>query len=153
MVASFTSCGIAAVDGDYAIHEMHSGDIDGDGDIDLIVVTDFQGDYKKESSLEIYLNDGNQNFEGFTISSRAFEDVKSDWDTGIFKDVKLKDLDKDGDLDLVVARFKSDEPLRLYTIINTDGHYSNPRVIYHSSYRRIRGLLRTEFATIFTHTV
>jgi hypothetical protein len=70
-----------------------AGDIDGDGDLDLLNCADT--DYGK---LQLYRNDGGGNFSD--ISSAAGV-------SGVFdgKDGELADIDGDGTLDLVLTRF------------------------------------------------
>ena len=65
------------------------GDIDGDGDNDLVLLNSSSG-----ASTEIFLNDGNGNF---TNSGQRLIPA------GSAQDAALGDVDGDGDLDLVVA--------------------------------------------------
>ena len=80
------------------------GDVDGDGDIDLVVGN---GDdyYAYGRQNRLYLNDGNGVFSDVTSSRLpAVQDLTHD--------LALGDVDGDGDLDLVVANSYS--PNRLY---------------------------------------
>jgi len=80
------------------LHNSYSvalGDIDGDGDLDVVSANSDQGN-------RIYLNDGQGNF---TDSNQALGDRDC-------RSVVLADVDNDGDLDIAVANF--DQANRVY---------------------------------------
>ncbi|MCA8964095.1 MAG: VCBS repeat-containing protein, partial [Planctomycetes bacterium] len=66
------------------------GDVDGDGDLDMVVATRAQN--------RLYLNDGEGNY---TDATAAKLPVSTDWTT----EVVLGDVDGDGDLDMVLATY------------------------------------------------
>ncbi|MDH5804307.1 MAG: VCBS repeat-containing protein, partial [Gemmatimonadota bacterium] len=68
------------------------GDIDGDGDLDLMVG-------EASGTLNYYVNDGTSEAPQFTLVSDQFLDV----DVGRRSAPTLADVDSDGDLDLVVG--------------------------------------------------
>jgi peptidoglycan hydrolase-like protein with peptidoglycan-binding domain len=83
-------------------HGVDSGDIDGDGDADIIVATQAIGDMTEPYIL---LNDGSASFTKVDLELRISEPMlvsfdpqnpnRADWST-----FRLLDLDNDGDLDL-----------------------------------------------------
>jgi hypothetical protein len=73
-----------------ATRSMALGDVDGDGDLDLVAGNDTQAN-------RLYLNNGTANpFNGVSGSSVSA-------DTHLTHSVALEDVDRDGDLDLVVG--------------------------------------------------
>ena len=74
------------------------GDVDGDGDVDLVA-----GNANTSSAVLFYLNDGGGNF---TLNAGA---TISGFNTG---ELELLDLDKDGDLDLYIGALN--DPNRVY---------------------------------------
>ncbi|WP_273277782.1 VCBS repeat-containing protein [Maribacter polysiphoniae] len=70
-------------------------DIDGDGDLDLLVISGGENSTKLKQGYtdRVYLNDGQANFKGKDFFTRP--------DAGSF--VKAGDYDKDGDLDLFIG--------------------------------------------------
>lgn len=95
----FAEAATGALPGDpgMANYDADFGDIDGDGDLDLVVVGIL---------TRIYRNDGAGTF------SAANGAVPLDWMFGTY-DVDLGDLDGDGDLDAFVSN-NGDDPDRLY---------------------------------------
>ncbi len=71
------------------VYGVATADIDGDGDLDIIATS-----YAR-NEVNIYENDGSENFTELTISGAGEVDRPSD--------VKVVDLDEDGDLDIVVS--------------------------------------------------
>ena len=80
---------------------VDSGDIDADGDIDLVITMTFE-----EEEVIIYWNDGNGQFTQDVLSIN--NDVSSN-------SVELEDMDNDGDLEIVAM---TDSRIRVYE--NTD---------------------------------
>ncbi len=70
-------------------HSIFSGDLDNDGDLDIVVSTVATG---ANPDLIWYLNDGNENFTATAYQSEVHAK---------FRNVHLKDLDNDGDVDIV----------------------------------------------------
>ncbi len=71
-------------------HDITTGDIDNDGDIDVVAI---MGDRSGHSDVFIYRNDGNENFEVVEIDTDGYP-----------TDVIVKDNDGDGDNDLMVSK-------------------------------------------------
>lgn len=77
---------------------VSAGDLDGDGDIDVVVAM-----YETEALNQIWLNDGHGRFQrGQQIPGRGTQTVE------------LGDLDRDGDLDLLVANRSSSRPSTIW---------------------------------------
>ena len=72
--------------GDYDSRSVVLGDVDADGDLDMVVANQNQGN-------RIYFNDGDGSF---TDSGQSLDEDSS-------QSVALADIDGDGDLDMVVA--------------------------------------------------
>jgi hypothetical protein len=99
-------------------HGVDSGDIDGDGDIDIIVATQAIGDMTEPYIL---LNDGSANFTKVDLGLRISEPMlvsfdaqnpnRADWST-----FRLLDFDNDGDLDLfMLSTGLAPRPVHLIT--------------------------------------
>ena len=86
------------------------GDVDGDGDLDLVVGN---GDYGAGSQNRLYLNNGNGVFTDVTASHMPIAIDSTD-------SVALGDVDGDGDQDLVVGNWGQN---RLY--LNSGGTFSD----------------------------
>ena len=69
-----------------ACMDVAGGDVDGDGDVDLVLAIEFEPN-------RLFINDGTGRFADFRLA-----DVSRD-----SEDVALSDLDADGDLDVVIA--------------------------------------------------
>lgn len=79
--------------------DLRSGDLDGDGDIDLVVANLVDhADNRKGGQVRIYLNDGQGVFQDATGSRIPLAATRT-------YDVDLGDLDGDGDLDLFAAGY------------------------------------------------
>ena len=91
LAATFVGSSIS--DGEDYTATATFGDIDGDGDLDLYVITDDTG------PNNLWINDGDGNFTLTTISG----------DGGNSSDAVFGDIDGDGDLDLYVANYLSDQ--------------------------------------------
>jgi len=77
-------------DADYS-YDVVMGDIDGDGDLDIYVAN---GDpMVGDAQNKLWINDGSGNFTANDIAN----------DLGMSKNVTVKDVDGDGDLDIYVA--------------------------------------------------
>jgi len=76
-----------------------TGDIDNDGDIDLILTNAVRN---SSSPVELWFNDGDENF---TLSTTLSENING-------SDIKLTDIDNDNDLDIVATNgiWKSESP-------------------------------------------
>jgi hypothetical protein len=86
------------------------GDVDGDGDLDLV-----EGNYFAQAN-RLYLNNGTSN----PFSGVASADISSD--THNTDSIELGDIDRDGDLDLVAGNF--DQTNRLYLNNGTAAPFS-----------------------------
>ena len=71
------------------------GDVDGDGDLDLVAGNDGQ-------TNKLYLNDGSGGFPGINTPGTA---IGSETDADSSRSVVLGDVDGDGDLDLVAGNY------------------------------------------------
>lgn len=96
----------------YGFNQLTSGDIDNDGDVDLLFggyfYSDENGNFDVEGEYEagaLYFvpNDGNQNFGDAVAMPFGIESP------GNYISPSLADLDSDGDLDLVVAAYIESE--------------------------------------------
>lgn len=81
--------------GKYDTTSIALGDIDNDGDIDIVFGT--------KTLIKIWTNTGEGKF-GFTADTR-FQARNETYLTNITWDVKLADVDNDGDLDIVAANY------------------------------------------------
>ncbi len=79
------------------------GDVDGDGDLDLVLGTDYWNQFGKQNRL--YLNDGNGTFTDETSSRMPSLNNKT-------RGIVLVDVDGDGDLDMLSANRRQQN--RLY---------------------------------------
>ena len=95
---------------------VHSGDIDGDGDLDLFVGERIRiGRYGEQCSGFILENDGQGNFSDVTAS--YYPGLK---DIGMITDARWCDLNGDELLDLVIAG----EFMEVYLLLNEGGSLS-----------------------------
>ena len=103
-----TSIAAEDLNGIGMVTDAQFGDVDNDGDEDLIVVGEFMG-------IDILLND-NGNFK--LTKNNPLSDLKGWWNT-----IEASDLDNDGDIDFIVgnhglnSRFKAsnEKPITLYS--------------------------------------
>jgi hypothetical protein len=82
-----------------SVHDVEPGDVDGDGDIDLLIA-DSNGNPTTGSTggrTKLYLNDGNGTFTDATVTNMPDILVRWSWD------VELVDVDNDWDLDALVS--------------------------------------------------
>jgi len=92
------------------------GDIDGDGDLDLIV----SGNDGSSHRLDKYTNNGAGNFTG----------PYTNWGIGVCESsIALGDIDNDGDLDLIVSGMDTNGGWRLDKYINNTGNFLGPAPI------------------------
>ena len=87
---TFTNSGQLLGNGDH--YSTHAGDIDNDGDIDVLVTCNT----RENNENEIWSNDGTSTFTKKVLSKHYS------------KDLALGDLDNDGDLDVVITYFGRD---------------------------------------------
>lgn len=117
------------------------GDIDNDGDLDLVLAVGYQNDISPNSMLNrIYLNDGTGNYEDVTFgpnmipedNTNPYRDDRLPFDTDLSYDIKLADFDNDGDLDMYVSNYGSPYTgitgcqNRIYINIDVDDPRINP---------------------------
>lgn len=81
--------------GDVHDHDFDHGDLDGDGDPDIVIVVDNLSDNFASADNRLWINEGGR----FVLRPSPFNDVRGDW-----LDVKLVDVDGDGDLDVVMPQ-------------------------------------------------
>ena len=104
---NFTDGGYLQADGDILkigyVSDPEFADVDGDGDMDLILGGYIYsgGDYGW--GVELYLNDGNNNF---TFDKKLFYPV-GEINNGTYASVKFFDIDNDGDEDLFTGNINS----------------------------------------------
>ena len=77
-------------------HDLDHGDLDGDGVVDLVIVVDRISRSFSSGRNRVLLNRGEDGFERVTD---GINDAPGDW-----LDVKLVDVDGDGDLDIVMPQ-------------------------------------------------
>ena len=82
------------------VHDMASGDVDNDGDVDLLV-----WEYSKMRKPHLYLNDGKANFtEAPESNFIGLTEILIKWVEGIDNTaVELFDIDNDGYLDIIMG--------------------------------------------------
>jgi len=80
----------------YITRDIALGDVDGDGDADLVLA-------KQQAQNRLYVNDGKGNFKDVTATNMPVDSANT-WA------LDLGDVDKDGDLDLVLGNLASAVP-------------------------------------------
>lgn len=89
-------------------HKLDVGDLDGDGDIDIVVVVDDVNFGNPPSQRHrIYMNDGTNHFVESMANRPLLQTINGD-----VYDVRIEDIDGDGDLDIVTPNFNR-EPVVL----------------------------------------
>ena len=96
-------------------YEIASGDIDGDGDIDLVMATyDYNGGTPSQDYIKCYLNDGSGNFSiEITVSSTI------QWVDGLI----LTDINGDGASDIVATSVNQNKLVYYLSATIMDGTY------------------------------
>ena len=116
-----------------------SGDVDNDGDIDLYVTQAFNTSADRN---KLYLNDGSGNFSAFAGDAIVT-------DSGWSISSSFGDLDRDGDLDLVLAKgFGETENNAVYFNDGNTNHWLEVRFSGNVSNRSGIGAKISVFATI-----
>ena len=96
---------------DAFLSDVAATDVDGDGDVDVLIASDLY-DYTSNYSyneIALYLNDGSNNFTEQTISTNA----------NMARSVFAADMDGDGDVDVLSAS-RNDNKIALYeTVTNS----------------------------------
>lgn len=100
--------------------EIASGDIDGDGDIDLVMATyDYNGGTPSQDYIKCYLNDGSGNFPvAITVSSTI------QWVDGLI----LADVNEDGASDILATSANQNKLVYYLSSTTMDGTYSYSEV-------------------------
>ena len=101
-------------------YEIASGDIDGDGDIDLVMATyDYNGGTPNQDFIKCYLNDGSGNFPiEITVSSTIL------WVDGLI----LADINEDGASDIIATSANQNKLVYYLSSTSMDGTYSYTEV-------------------------
>jgi len=113
------------------------GDIDNDGDLDLVVANGVYSNIVGGQGIRIYLNSGQGTYIDATFGADLTPNTADDrvlpMQTEAAYDVKLADLDNDGDLDIFVSNFATPGfPItfgaqnRIYINIDIDDPAINP---------------------------
>ena len=106
--------------------DAKTGDIDRDGDLDIIVAVEF---YKNH----ILINDGNGNFSN---GSNRLPDLKAELNPKPYpyypyhdsEDIAFEDFDKDGDLDLIFVT--EDDQINEYYLNDGKGNFTNASQLF-----------------------
>ncbi|MDA9774372.1 VCBS repeat-containing protein [Saprospiraceae bacterium] len=84
------------------VYQAEAADLDLDGDMDIVAVSfhpDHQNDMKE--SFQVFMNDGDDTFSAFTIS---------EYDQSRWMRFLLEDIDRDGDLDIILTAMNIKTP-------------------------------------------
>jgi hypothetical protein len=80
-----------------SVHDVEPGDVDGDGDLDLLLSDDATSGMTTGGRTKLYVNDGAGTFTDATATHMPDLLVKWSWD------VELADIDGDWDLDALIS--------------------------------------------------
>lgn len=120
---------------------VDTGDVDLDGDVDIVVAN---RTLATEHSVQLLLNDGNGFFEDFSEEVTNPISVKFYTNSYDFnnnsRDVKLADIDRDGDLDMFVSNLGDDQT---FPIVGSNNYILTNRIIGSGFNSRMINKVRT----------
>jgi VCBS repeat protein len=102
------------------IAETETGDIDGDGDIDIILVSQYMDPFFRGQRLQIFINNGNRSFSNETNSRFPIPDSSSDAPNR----VRLIDFDGDNDNDIIYEQGSWQYVQEMIFLNDGDGNYT-----------------------------
>ena len=107
--------GVNITEDNYPTASITLGDVDGDGDLDLVAV----GHYKTRAPNRLYLNNGTENPFVNVVGVNISDDLS------MAMSLALADVNGDGDLDIVTGNHSFGEPNRLYLNNGTANPFAN----------------------------
>jgi len=114
------------------------GDLDGDGDLDMVVGNEAAADEQTSAVLTYVRNDGTADAPSFRVESERW--IGLDYDFGGYAPI-LQDLDADGDLDLLVGGFNG-----RFAYIENTGTASSPQFSSVPTDERFQGVDTGQYA-------